>query len=48
VEERTLLAFAQIAPEVVKWLQQPEKPLEIEAITIRPLEIDGLSTGENK
>jgi len=48
VEERTLLAFAQLAPEAVKWLQQPEKPLEIEAITIRPLEIDGLSTGENK
>jgi hypothetical protein len=47
-EELTLLAFAQQAPGAALQFAQLDKPLEIEPITIRPLEIDGPSTGENQ
>jgi hypothetical protein len=46
-EERSLLAFAQLAPEVARQLAEPDKPLEVQPITIQPIEIDGLPTGEN-
>lgn len=45
-EERALVAFAQQAPEEALKLARPDKPLEIEAIDIRPLQIDGLEIGE--
>ena len=44
--ERALLAFVQHSPEAARQLAQPGKPLEIEAISIRPIEIDGLEIGE--
>lgn len=47
-EERSLMAFAQLAPEVARQLAEPDKPLEVQAITIRPIEIKGLPTGENQ
>jgi hypothetical protein len=47
-EERVLVAFAQRAPQVALRFAQPDKPLEVEEINIRPLQIDGLSTGEMK
>ena len=47
-QERALVAFARQAPAVALQLSQPDKPLELPAIDIEPIEIDGLSTGENK
>jgi len=47
-EERALLAFARVAPEAALQLTEPDKPVEIEPIDIRPLKIDGLQTGETK
>lgn len=47
-EERVLIAFTQQAPEAALRLAQTDKPLEIEAIDIRPIQIDGLQTGEIK
>ena len=45
-EQRALLAFAQQAPEAARQMAQPDIPLEIEEINIRPLQIDGLEIGE--
>jgi hypothetical protein len=45
-EERALMAFVQAAPEQALQWAQSDKPLEIEAIQIRPIEIDGLEIGE--
>ena len=47
-EEQALLTFARQAPQVALQLSKSDKPLEIEAIEIRPLHIDGLPTGETK
>jgi hypothetical protein len=47
-EERSLISFAQLAPEVARQLAEPAKPLEVQPITIQPIEIDGLPTGENQ
>jgi hypothetical protein len=45
-EERALIVFVQQAPEAARHLAQPDKPVEIQAINIRPLHIDGLQTEE--
>ncbi len=47
-EQRALLAFAQQAPSAALELAQPDKPLEIEAINMQPLQIDSLEIGEMK
>ncbi len=47
-ELRALVAFAQQSPDAARELSQPDKPLQIEAIDIRPLEIAGLKIGEIK
>jgi hypothetical protein len=47
-EERALLAFVQHAPGVARQLAEPDKPLEIEAVNIQPLQIAGLEIGEIK
>jgi hypothetical protein len=45
-EERMLLALAQQPPEATNWLAQPDKPLEVVPLEIRPLQVDGLDSGE--
>ncbi len=45
-EERALMALARQAPEALRQLAEPDKALEIEALNIRPLQIEGLETGE--
>ncbi len=47
-EERALVALVQQAPEAARQLAQPDRPLEIEAINIPPLQMDGLQIGELK
>jgi hypothetical protein len=47
-EQRALLVFAKQAPEAALQLAQPDKPLEIEALNIPPLQIDGIEIGEIK
>jgi hypothetical protein len=45
-EERALVAIARQAPKVARQLAQSDKPLEIEAINIQPVQIDGVQIGE--
>ena len=45
-EEGALVAFAQQAPDVARQLAEPDKPLEIKAINIPPIQIDGIEIGE--
>ena len=46
--ERRLMAFVKIAPDAAVQLAEPDKPLEVKAIEVRPIEIERLSTGENE
>jgi hypothetical protein len=46
--EQALVAVARQSPEAAAHLAQPDAPLVIEAIDIRPLQIDGLVIGEIK
>jgi hypothetical protein len=41
-----LLALAQQPPEATNWLAHPDKPLEVVPLAIRPLQVDGLDSGE--
>lgn len=47
-EERALVAFARQAPQEALKLVRSGQPLEIKEIEIRPLEIEGLETGESR
>ena len=44
--EVAFATFVRQAPEAARQLAAGDKPLEIQAINIRPLEIDGLEIGE--
>jgi hypothetical protein len=46
-QERALLAFARYAPTTALELARPDKPLEIEEITIKPLQIESLDQGKD-
>jgi hypothetical protein len=47
-EERALVEFAHAAPQAAREMALPDKPLEIEAINIPPVQIDGIEIGEMK
>ena len=45
-EQRALVTLARIDADTAQWLQRSEKPLEVEPLAIRPLQVEGLKTGE--
>jgi hypothetical protein len=47
-KQRPLLALARFDSETAAWLSRSGTPIEVQGIEIRPLQIDGLATGEFK
>lgn len=45
-EQRALVTLARIDGDTAQWLQRSEKPLEVAPLAIRPLQVEGLETGE--
>jgi hypothetical protein len=47
-KQRPLLALARFDSETAAWLSRSSAPIGVQEIEIRPLQIDGLATGEFK